>query len=63
MFSYFLTLPSLYPSMTQKTSKCSKIPTLKVREAFGNHYVLVYFNLTRALGSFLVISALKVINL
>ena len=27
---------------TQAT-KCHKIPTLKVRESFGNHYVLVLF--------------------
>ena len=60
---YFLFhLNSFYPSLTQ-TTKCSKIPTLKVRGSFGNHYVLVYFNLTRALGCFLVISALKAINL
>ena len=58
LYVYFLFHLSCYPSLTQ-TTKCSKIPTLKVRESFGNHYVLVYFNLTRAPGSFLVISALK----
>ena len=62
LYVYFLFHLSCYPSLTQ-TTKCSKIPTLKVRESFGNHYVLVYFNLTRAPGSFLVISALKAINL
>ena len=59
---YFLFHLSFYPSSTH-TTKCSKMPTLKVRESFGNHYVLVYFNLTRAPGRFLVISALKAINL
>ena len=59
---YFLFHLSFYPSLTQ-TTKCSKIPTLKVGESFGNHYIVVYFNLTRAPGSFLVISALKATNL
>ena len=53
LYVYFLFHLSCYPSLTQ-TTKCSKIPTLKVRGSFGNHYVLVYFNLTRAPGCFLV---------
>ena len=45
-----------------QTTKCYKIPTLKVRESFANHYVfLFYFNVTRsrAPGSFLFLSAFE----
>ena len=66
MFFFFVIVLSLF--LTRST-KCSRIPALKAREFFGNHYVLVFlfvclfvffFNVTRVQGSFLVIRALKI---
>ena len=57
-FMFFFKLASFYLSFTHKP-QCSKILNLKARESFGDHYVSVLFNVTRAPGSFLVISALK----
>ena len=67
MFFFFLIVIVLPLFLTQ-TTKCSRIPTLKAREFFGNHYVLVFFvclflfffNVTRVQGSFLDLSALKI---
>ena len=67
-FMFFFLIVIVLSLFLTQTTKCSRIPTLKAREFFGNHYVLVFFvclflfffNVTRVQGSFLDLSALKI---
>ena len=67
-FMFFFLIVIVLSLFLTQTTKCSRIPTLKAREIFGNHYVLVFFvclflfffNVTRVQGSFLDLSALKI---